>query len=225
MRGFFVCLTSAMLLMSATPASAIFGIGVHGGIDNFTVDKYDSSFKLDDGSSVSLNREEISSPVMFGGNFIFDALPFVDFELSADVCFQEYKITYTTPLKTENLDATFGRVGIYGTVKKNLISLPPMLNTFSLYTGAGVGLHLISPVVGKNLIQEELKKVSDPLKPDDITENLTRVGGHILLGAQFKPPAIPFMIKADAKYTIIGKGDYEEPGSFLSVYLSLCMKF
>ena len=225
MRVFLVCLTSLILLMNPTPAFAIFGIGIHGGVDNFTVDSFDASFKLDDGNSVSLKREEISSPLMFGCNFTFDALPIIDIELSADACLQDYKLTYTTPLKTEHLDGTFGRIGIYGTVKKNLISFPPMVNTFSVYTGAGAGIHLISPVVGEKLIQKKLKEAADLLKPDDITEKLTRVGGHILLGAQFKPFMIPLMIAADAKYTIIGKGDYEEPGSFLSLYVSLGLNF
>ena len=224
MRRFLLCLTAAILLMSGTPALAIFGFSIHGGIDNFTVDGFDSKFELKDGQEVSLKRDEISSPVMFGCNFLFDALPVIDLELSADVCLQEYSLIYKA-LKTEKLDATFSRVGVYGTVRKNLISLPPLVNVFSLYTGAGVGLHLITPVVGKELIQEELKTVAAPLKPDDIAGRLARIGGHILLGAQFKPPAIPFMIKADAKYTIIGKGDYEEPGSFLSFYVSLGMKF
>jgi len=225
MRVFLVCLTALILLMSPTPAFAIFGIGIHGGVDNITVDSFDASFELDDGSQVSLKREEISSPLMFGCNFIFDALPIIDLELSADVCMQDYKLTYTAGGKTEDYDATFGRIGIYGTVRKNLISFPPVVNTFSVYTGAGVGIHLISPVVGEKLIQEELKEVADPLKPDDITERLTRAGGHILLGAQFKPLLIPLMINADAKYTIIGKGDYDEPGSFFSLYLSLGLNF
>ena len=225
MRIFLVFLTSVILLMNPTPAFAIFGIGIHGGVDNFTVDSFDEKFKLGDGNEVSLIREEISSPVMFGCNFIFDALPIIDLELSTDACFQEYKLTYTTPLKTEDYDATFGRIGIYGTVRKNLISFPPVISTFSVYTGAGVGLHLISPVVGKKLIQKELKTVAAPLKPDDITDKLTRAGGHILLGAQFKPPLIPLMISANARYTIIGKGDYEEPGSFLSMYVILGLKF
>ena len=225
MMIFLVSLVSAILLMNSTPAFAIFGIGIHGGVDNFTVDSFDEKFKLGDGNEVSLTREEISSPVMFGCNFIFDALPIIDLELSADACFQEYKLTYTTPLKTEDYDATFGRIGIYGTVRKNLISFPPVISTFSLYTGAGVGLHLISPVVGKNLIQDELKSVDDKLDTDELVKNLTRVGGHILLGAQFNPPAIPFMISVNAKYTIIGKGDYEEPGSFLSMYITLGLNF
>lgn len=225
MRIFLAYLTALILLMNPTPAFAIFGIGVHGGVDNFTVDSFEASFELDDGNSVSLKREEISSPLMFGFNFTFDALPIIDIELSADVSFQEYKLTYTAGEKTEDYDATFGRIGIYGTVRKNLVSFPPMVNTFSVYTGAGAGIHLMSPVVGKKLIQKELKEVTDPLKPDDITEKLTRAGGHILLGAQFKPPMIPLMIAADAKYTIIGKGDYEEPGSFLSIYVSLGLNF
>ncbi len=224
MRIFLVCLTVIILLINPSPVFAIVGIGIHGGVDNITVDSFDASFKLDDGNTVSLKREEISSPLMFGCNFLIDALPIIDLELSADACMQDYKLTYTT-LESEEYDATFARVGIYGTVRKNLVSFPPVVNTFSVYTGAGVGLHLISPVVGKKLIQKELKEIADPLKPDDIIKNLTNVGGHILLGAQFKPLLIPIMINANAKYTMVGEGDYEEPGSFLSFYVTLGLNF
>ncbi len=225
MRIFLVCLTAIILLINPLPASAIVGIGIHGGVDNITVDSFDASFKLDDGNTVSLKREKISSPLMFGCNFLIDALPIIDLELSADACMQDYKLTYTTPLKSKEYSATFARVGIYGTVRKNIVSFPPLVNTFSVYTGAGVGLHLISPVIGEKLIQEELKDVAEPLKPDDITKNLTSVGGHILLGAQFNPFMIPIIINANAKYTMVGKGDYEEPGSFLSFYVALGLNF
>ena len=63
------------------------------------------------------------------------------------------------------------------------------------------------------------------LQPDDILDKLTRIGGHVLVGAKFKPPAIPFKINIDAKYTFVGKSDYEEPENFLSLYLSLGYAF
>ncbi|MFC1650804.1 hypothetical protein ACFL2X_04475 [Candidatus Latescibacterota bacterium] len=225
MRFLLVVITAATLLMNPAPAHAIFGIGIHGGIDNYTIDGFDESFSLDDGTGVSLTREEISSPIMFGCNFLVDVIPIIDLELSADVAMQDYKITYDTPLETKDYDATFGRVGVYATVRKNIISFPPVISTFSLYGGAGVGLHLMSPVIGKNLIKDELKTVGEKLDTDELTKNLTNIGGHILLGAQFSPPVIPFMISANAKYTLVGEGDYEEPGNFLSMYLTLGMKF
>jgi hypothetical protein len=225
MKRLLVVFSVAILLLSPAPAHAIFGIGIHGGIDNYTIDGFDEGFSLSDGTSVSLTREEISDPMMIGASFLVDVLPVIDLELSADVAMQDYKITYQTPLETKDYDATFGRVGVYATVRKDIISFPPVISTFKVYGGAGLGLHLISPVIGKNLIKDELKTVGEKLDTDELTKNLTNVGGHVLLGAQFSPPMIPFMIAANAKYTLVGEGDYEEPSNFLSIYLTLGMKF
>ena len=226
MKRLLIVFSVALLLMSPAPAHAIFGIGIHGGIDNYTIDGFDEGFSLSDGTGVSLTREEISDPMMFGANFLVDAIPIIDLELSADVAMQDYKITYTNPIDgAKDYDATFGRVGVYATVRKDIISFPPVISTFKVYGGAGVGLHLISPVIGKELIKDELKTVGEKLDTDELTKNLSKVGGHVLLGAQFSPPMIPFMISANAKYTLVGEGDYEEPGNFLSVYLTLGMKF
>ena len=225
MRRIILFLVIPAVFLIVSPAAAIMGIGIHGGVDNITVDSFDNSFTLDDGTSVSLKREEISSPVMFGADLTVDALPFIDLQLSADACFQKYNITYVTPIRTQEEEATFGRVGIYATIKKNIISFPPVINTLALYTGAGLGIHLISPVMGKDLIQKELKSFNDILKPDDIVDKLSRIGGHVLVGTKFKPPVIPFKINLDAKYTFVGKGDYEEPDNFLSVYLSFGYAF
>ncbi len=59
MRRSLVCMTAAILLLISTPALALFGFGIHSGIDNITVESFDSSFKLGDGNMVSLKRDEI----------------------------------------------------------------------------------------------------------------------------------------------------------------------
>lgn len=225
MKRILLLLTAAGMLLGSTPAMAVFGFGVHGGVDNITVNSFDEVFSLDDGTAVTLKREEISSPIMFGGQFVLDALPFIDLELSADASFKKYNVTYITTVKTVEEEATFGRIGLYATVKKNLVSFPPVVNTFSVYAGVGAGIHLMTPVVGRKLIQKELKNAADALKPDDITDRLTRVGGNVLLGIRLKPPVLPYALNADAKYTFMGAGDYDEPKSFLSIYLSVSMQF
>ncbi len=226
MKRILVLIVLAVLVMNPAPAHAIFGIGVHGGIDSYTIDGFDEGFSLDDGTGVSLTREEISDPIMFGANVLVDVIPIVDLEISADIAMQDYKVTYDNSIDPpENYDATFGRFGLYATVRKNIISFPPIVSTFKLYGGAGVGMHLISPVIGKDLIRDELKTAGEKLDTDELTKNLANIGGHVLVGAQFSPPVIPFMISANAKYTLVGEGDYEEPGNFLSVYLTLGMKF
>ncbi len=120
MRGVISLLVIPAVCLIVSPAAAIMGIGIHGGVDNITIDSFDESFTLDDNTSVSLLREEISSPVMFGANFGIDALPFIDLELSVDACIQKYNITYVTPGRTQAEEATFGRVGINATLLRNV---------------------------------------------------------------------------------------------------------
>ena len=75
------------VLLSQTPAWAVFGIGAHGGMDVVTIEEQTlTTFSLIDGSLVSLTREEISNPYHFDvqeldfcrSHFIGDYDPAVD---------------------------------------------------------------------------------------------------------------------------------------------------
>ena len=224
--GVLVCI----IFIAPTSALAIFGFGAHGGLDLYTVDSDSLTFELKYGASASLVREEIDSPLMFGGRFYIDVLPIIDLELSADVAVKTYDFTFTrevpgsTPEVTEE-EATFGRIGIYATVRKDLMSFPPIVNVVTVYAGAGLGLHLVTPVASPQLFIDELTSASEKVDIDEYVKKATKVGIHALLGVRVKPPMVPLAIDAQAKYTRMPEGDYEEPNAFPSVYVGLLLDF
>ena len=231
MEKMFVIVVLSLLFVAPGSAFALFGFGAHGGLDMVSVDADSESFTLDYGVEASLVREEIGQPIAFGGHFYVDALPVIDLELSVDVAIQQYHITYErkTPegilddQKSE--DATFGRIGLYATIRRDLFTFPPIAHTVALYAGWGVGMHLVAPIMCEAFLVDNIKSPEDQLDVDDIIEKATRMGGHALVGVRIKPPMIPIALGVEAKYTMMSEGDYEEPNVFPTVYGKVSFDF
>lgn len=217
--------TLASLFLLSGSALALFSFGLHGGLDTYTVSSFDRNFDFL-GSQVYLKRDEIKPPFMFGAHFYSDLLPIVDLELSADAALRKYDITYINAVPdTTREEVTFARLSLCGTLKKTLIKIPPVLSVVSLYAGLGGGVHLISPVISKALILDKLSGPSDVLTPEDVLEDMTKLGGHALVGLKIKPPAFPLALNLDGKYTVTEGAEYEEPDGFFSTYLGLSFGF
>ena len=224
----------SLLFVAPGSALAVFGFGAHGGLDMYSVDAASTVFTLDYGAEASLVREEIGQPIAFGGHFYVDLLPVIDLEISVDVAIQKYHITYQRRVlggaldefdDEKSEDATFGRIGVYATIRRDLVTFPPIIHTVSLYAGAGVGLHLITPVMCEAFLVENIKAPEDQLDVEDIIEKATRMGGHVLAGVRIKPPMMPIALSVEAKYTMMSEGDYEEPNVFPTVYGKLSLDF
>ena len=65
----------------------------------------------------------------------------------------------------------------------------------------------------------------EELDPDDVIEYQLKPGAHGLVGVKLKPPVVPFSVSAEARYTVKSEGDFEEPGSHLSVYVGAALGF
>lgn len=239
--GIALVVTLVFLFLSSGPALALFGFGIRAGVDNYKVSAFEGKFIFPplSADSVSLKREEIDLPLLFGAYFTFDLLPIVDLELSADLAMRRYNIIYKNsnasssypfpgelpPIPVPGLthqEVTFARLSLCGTLKKNLIKIPPVLGVVSLYAGVGAGVHLISPVISKTLILDKLSGPDDVLTPQDVLEDVTKVGGHALVGIRVKPPLSPFAFNLEGRYTALTEeAKYEEPERFLSVYAGL----
>ena len=221
----------SLLFVAPGSALAVFGFGAHGGLDMYSVDADSAVFTLGYGAEASLVREEIGQPIAFGGHFYVDLLPVVDLEISVDVAVQKYHITYQRKTllgildDEKSEDATFGRIGVYATIRRDLVTFPPITHTVALYAGAGVGLHLITPVMCEAFLVDNIKSPEDQLDVEDIIEKATRMGGHVLAGVRIKPPMIPIALGVEAKYTMMSEGDYEEPNVFPTVYGKLSLDF
>ncbi len=144
---------------------------------------------------------------------------------------------YEKILKMEETPLTLGALGmpnilgISGTpytkmhfdlsIRKNLIAKPKKTKLFKLYLGGGASLHLGTPIITaefvEDIIEESIESagnnigemnttVSDDLL-EDVLEKLIKernptFGMHILLGFMAKLPVIPLGFYADAKFMI-----------------------
>ncbi|MFH1009011.1 MAG: hypothetical protein V1800_16175 [Candidatus Latescibacterota bacterium] len=231
MKKQFVLVGLALLLVAPGSALALFGFGVHGGTDIYSVDADSVSFALAYGAEASLVREEITPPIVFGGHFYVDVLPVIDLEISADVAVQQYHIVYQRKTlggildEEKEEDATFGRIGIYATIRRDLFVFPPVVHTVAFYAGGGMGVHLITPIISEAFLFDNIGSPEDQLDVDDLIKEATRVGGHLLAGVRIKPPIIPIALSVEAKMTMMREGDYEEPNVFPSIYGKVSFDF
>lgn len=110
------------------------------------------------------------------------------------------------------------------TIKKAFLKVPKRLQTLKMYAGAGASLHLATPVLSAELIEDVLaehlgsaQNTVQELGPDlfgnrdimdavlgRILDGLTepKWGAHIVAGAQIKVPVIPLAFYIDGKFMI-----------------------
>ncbi len=223
-----LCALVGLLGLTASPASAIFAIGVHGGMD---LNKQDAHSLIDvvrsDGDTeVTLDREAIDAPLMGGLHILFDITPIIDVEFGVEGSFSKYNVNYSYTQggilqDSDSDEAYFGRASAYVSGKMNLVNLPLV----KAYGGAGVGYHFVAPLVSTPLLEDFI--VVQGLSGDDITvdkiiESGTTAGFHLLGGIRAKPPLFPFALTLEGRYFMISENDYgDDTNNFLTVALGL----
>ncbi len=212
-----------LLVLPVDRASAFIGFGARVGFDDTSFDAYETDFGLGSGTATVV-REEIERPLILGGTVGTGLLPLVDFELAAEVAFSKYRFAYTTDAgQATSDDVYYTRASVLATLKRNLVSFPPVTPVMSVYLGGGVGLHYVTPLVGEDLVLDKLSTPTEELVPDDVIEYQLKPGAHGLVGVRLKPPVLPFSVSAEARYIVKSKGDFEEPGSHMSVYVGAAL--
>jgi hypothetical protein len=207
-----LCALVCVLGFGATPASAIFSLGIHGGMDFNDQDGKILNELLSDGSTMlSLESEEIDAPLMGGVHILFDIMPMIDVELGLDVSFAKYSVIYSTSggpvVVSFDEEAYFGRASAYVSGKYNLIKMP----LFSAYGGAGLGYHFVAPLASKDLIDELIVEEGlsgDELSPEEFIDFETTLGFHLLGGLRMKPPIFPFGLTLEGRYFLTAENDY-----------------
>lgn len=229
-----------IMMITTIKAFGIFGFGIHAGVDNTSVDKYNKSFRFDivgNEYSYSITRDEISNPFVFGGQVYLD-IPLVPigFEAGFEAAWATYKWTApavltdevgTTdiPLEFIGYDAgasgyseefTFGRFSTDFTAKWYVFGFPPVVKIFSFYLGAGAGFHFITPLVSEDLIIAELTKnttipTNAPLDIEELVKSNVSIGYHVVTGARIKFPVLPIAFNVDYKWTWTDENDYGDP--------------
>lgn len=90
-----------------------------------------------------------------------------------------------------------------------------------MYAGFGAGLFIFAPVVSDRFIHNTLL---DKFQELDFSKDIKlrySPGGQLISGLSINPNKFPTNFKVTFRYSITTKGDYEEPYSFLSIYLNL----
>ncbi|MBC8366829.1 hypothetical protein H8E52_05395 [bacterium] len=223
MRKTFVPLVLAVAIFAmVSPASAIWKTGFHVGIDKNGHDPINSEFGADIGTpeTITLLSHEIKDPILGGVHLIVDALPFLDFEMGLEGSYAKYKYEYqVSELSPISQDASFGRLSIYASGKFNYITLPMV----RLYIGAGAGYHLITPLFGTELVEQELESQSDyDLDLANMLSRKTHFGYHVLGGVGLSPVFLPFDLNVEARYFILPQNEFEDDtNKFMSITLGL----
>jgi hypothetical protein len=225
-------LSVLLLLISTSPAWAIFSFGVHGGFDLNAEDAHTiGDAVLNDGTFVSIERDEIQSPLMGGVHLRFGALPIVDLELGVEVGIRQYHVLYmhldelSAEIESFDEDAYFGRISGYASGKINLINLPMVKG----YAGGGVGYHVIAPLISYELLKhmiEEEDLEGEELDPIEILAKEGTMGGHLLAGVSFKPAFLPLILSVEGRYTMLPENDYgDETNRFMSIVFGIDLGF
>ena len=221
-----LCALLCVLGLGATPAFAIFTIGIHGGMDFNDQDANTLNEVLSDGiTTLTLESEEIDAPLMAGAHVMFDIMPMIDVEVGLDVSFAKYSVIYSTAGGPEVVsfdeEAYFGRASAYVSGKYNLVKMP----VFKAYGGAGLGYHFVAPLASKSLIDELIVEeglTGDELSPEEIVDFETTLGFHLLGGLRVKPPIFPFGLTLEGRYFMTAENDYEDDtNNFFTLSLGL----
>ncbi len=227
-------LSTLLLLVSTSPAWAILSFGFHGGFDLNSEDAHTlADAELTDDTWVSIDRDEITAPLMGGIHLRFGALPIVDVEIGLEVGLRKYHVEYqhlndtqTVTLESIDDDAYFGRISSYLSAKVNVINLPLVKG----YAGAGVGYHLMAPLISRDLLEklfvEDGISGEDDLDPAEILGKEGTMGAHLLAGVRFKPSFLPLALSFEGRYTMLPENDYgDETNRFMSIIFGLDLGF
>ena len=233
-----MCLLALIsLLLNQSPASADYGIGVHVGLDKFTIDEEsEHTFSLINDSLVALSREEIADPYHFGVQIYIDdvlAALIDELDLSMDFSTKEYSFEFQNPnyqgsesqIIPESVK--YSRISATISIKRYLLVLPPELETVRLYLGVGFGLQMISPVVTSQLIYDNLFTNADQLDLED--EDIIKKSSHAsflgVAGIRINPPMLPISVHIEGRYFTMGEWEYKQPTNFYSISIGLSYTF
>ncbi len=172
-----------IFLLLSLEASAMVGIGLHGGLDLISIGKVNKEFRVKiDGEryKYSVKRGAIEEPKGFGLQFYFDIPAFIDLGIEADVHASYEKYSWVAPNRAENLSGGddivvdigekanedgyyeeeyyFARVGADLTAKYYFLNIPPVVDIASFYVGGGCGMHFVTPIVSEKFFIKEIKK-------------------------------------------------------------------
>ena len=220
--GFF----AVLCLAAPTVGGTLKGIGAHRGIDLYTLDGSTGEFPLRDGTSVRLTVAEIDRPELFGGHLHIAPWPLFDVELVVEGVEKKYSFTFErSEQDTIDSEATFARLGVYASARRDLFRFPNGVKSVTLYAGAGLGAHFVRARLSEKTISEGVSTASARFDLDELTEYTFGATGHGLVGLSLRPWLIPFSAYADLTHFRIGNSPVEELEKFNILHIGLSLSF
>ena len=173
------------------------GVGLNLVQDSFTLDG--DTFN-GPGDIATVERTEIESPVGLGGFAYLTVIPFVDFEAGFNATLSTYNYSYSDLSgNNKNIELPMAKLTWNLSVQRPIFKVP----TIRVYAGAGVNGSTYTEILTfdsmKDLDANQLEDI-DYIK-DELA--VSKTGGHVELGARFKPPIIPFSLNANARYNLV----------------------
>ena len=169
------------------------GIGLHLSQDSFTTDQESFNYQ-----SISITRDAIDSPIG-GGAFVYlTVIPYIDFEAGISLTGAEYSYVFNGE---DGPAMGIAKFGWYLSAQRPVFKFP----TIRMYVGGGINGSTHTKIVSYETLVDggiDTDKLNDLEYLEDKL-GATNTGGHVELGARFKPPIIPFSINANARYHII----------------------
>lgn len=205
-------------------------IGIYAGMDFYTIEQLEKSFRLVDLTEVSIKRQSFSNPFLIGINYehCFENLLALQIYLEGIYLtyFVEYRRNDPQPfdpfyIKISDYNVPWARI----TFGSNLMKTIPLNKSINFFAGLGAGLFIMAPVVSDNFIYNTLLNKFQELDLSDDIKLRYSPGGQLISGITLNPFNLPINLKIAIKYSLTTKGEYEEPYSILSSYLNINYNF
>ena len=143
------------LFFPTEKAEALFGIGIKGLGDTFSVDAWNDGTSLYSLQSPGFSG---SDGVGVGGFIYIDAIPFIDLEASVEIAPVPYDLEFANAITSlPSTQFAWTRISTYFTARKKIFGLGiPFIGGGSFHLGGGINNHISSKRADLDMMSELL---------------------------------------------------------------------
>lgn len=143
------------LFLPTEKAEALFGIGIKGLGDTFSVDAWNDGTSLYSLQSPGFSG---SDGVGVGGFIYIDAIPFIDLEASVEIAPVPYDLEFANAITSlPSTQFAWTRISTYFTARKKMFGLGiPFIGGGSFHLGGGINNHISSKRADLDMMSELL---------------------------------------------------------------------
>ena len=220
------------LFFPTEKAEALFGIGIKGLGDTFSVDAWNDGTSLYSLQSPGFSG---SDGVGLGGFIYIDAIPFIDLEASVEIAPVPYDLEFANAITSlPSTQFAWTRISTYFTARKKMFGLGiPFIGGGSFHLGGGINNHIsskradldmMSELLGGDLVNGDSNDLED--KIEDFVTNRDNWFDNSGLHLQASLQAKLLTFSSFLTYRItIAEGVVPGSNSFSTVWAGLAFGF